>query len=140
MATNIVNHSGRADKVGIEYARSRIETILRAFPDAYIVVEYVHDLGEVIRAGLCFRGTHTGTFMGLPRPNIPTWRAVSEPDISECIPPTGKRVRWRGIEESVFVEGKIVITRGDVNVSELVELLKLKRGEMPSPGNRGWIE
>src|SRR5919201_2483348 len=73
------------DRAGWRQLRTAFYT---AFPDLHATVEDLIAEGDKVAYRITGRGTHQGEFMG--------------------IPPTGKQIRWTGIEIDRIKDGKVV--------------------------------
>jgi steroid delta-isomerase-like uncharacterized protein len=74
---------------GPEEWKRRVANLLTAFPDVQLIQEELIAEGDHVVERWTIRGTHQGTFMG--------------------IPPTGKYITYTGIDIFRIVDGKLVL-------------------------------
>jgi steroid delta-isomerase-like uncharacterized protein len=91
-----------------------METFRAGFPDLEMSVEMVIREGDFVGEVLTLRGTHTGTFAG--------------------IPPTGKPIEIRSVNICRIEDG---LVRERWGASDDLGLLR-QIGVLPSPGTRAW--
>ena len=80
---------------GPEEWKGRLANLLTAFPDVQLIQEDLIAEGDQVVERWTIRGTHQGTFMG--------------------IPPTGTRVTYTGIDIFRIVDGKLVLVGQSVD-------------------------
>lgn len=80
-----------------------VRTFRRAFSESDLTVEDIFGSGEKVAFRLTYRGTHTGTFLG--------------------IPPTGSTVRFRGLGIARMVNGKLLELWLDLDWATLFDQL-----------------
>jgi steroid delta-isomerase-like uncharacterized protein len=81
-------HEGSRTFQGLQIYRHFLLKFFTAFPDAHFTSEELIAEGDTVAVRRTFRGTHTGSFMG--------------------IPPTGKQVTTTVMTMNRFAHGKIV--------------------------------
>lgn len=91
-----------------------MRTFRAAFPDLVMSVDTVIGEGDLVGEVLTLRGTHTGSFVG--------------------IPPTGKSIEIRSVNICRIEDG---LVRERWGASDDLGLLR-QLGILPSPGTRGW--
>jgi steroid delta-isomerase-like uncharacterized protein len=91
-----------------------MQTFREGFPDLVMSVEMVIGEGDLVGEVLMLRGTHTGTFAG--------------------IPPTGKPIEIRSVNICRIEDG---LVRERWGASDDLGLLR-QIGVLPSPGTRAW--
>lgn len=92
---------------GFERAKAAHQIMLAGFPDYQTVIDELIAEGDQVVARITMRGTHTGSFMGIPA--------------------TGKHVEFTGIYIARIANGKIVEHWGEEDgVSLLAQLGVLK--------------
>jgi steroid delta-isomerase-like uncharacterized protein len=77
--------------------------ITHAFPDVHITEEAMIAEGKDVVLLWTFRGTHLGTFRGIPA--------------------TGKKIRWTGVDIYTVVDGKIAQSRRESDMLNLMQQL-----------------
>jgi predicted ester cyclase len=107
--TEVVSEELRTPKImpgippGIEGAKAAHQIMLSGFPDYQTAIDELIAEGDKVVARITMRGTHTGSFLG--------------------IPPTGKHVEFTGIYIVRIAHGKIVEHWGEEDgVSLLAQL------------------
>lgn len=85
---DVVIHAASNDIRGHEGIRQFYEAFRRAFPDLHFAIEDQLADGDRVVTRWSARGTHTGSFHGLPA--------------------TGRKVKLAGIDIDRFVDGKVV--------------------------------
>ncbi|MFH1928494.1 MAG: ester cyclase [Chloroflexota bacterium] len=101
IAPNFVNHvAPPGHPPGPEGVKRNGARLRAAFPDIHVTIVDMMAEGDkvVVRFASC--GTHKGTFLG--------------------VPPTGKRVKWAGIDTFTIAEGKLVEAWGYVGELDLL--------------------
>ena len=66
---NVVMHASPADVVGIDSARAYYANYLTGFSDITFTIKDVFGMGNKLVKHWNFKGTHTGTFFGIPATN-----------------------------------------------------------------------
>jgi steroid delta-isomerase-like uncharacterized protein len=110
VSSDIVVHSPSEDFHGPGALKHYVASLREAFPDLQMTINDQIADGDRVVTRWVVRGTHLGTFQG--------------------IPPTGKRGRMTGIDIDRFVDGKTVECW--TNADELGLLQQL--GVVPAPG------
>jgi steroid delta-isomerase-like uncharacterized protein len=95
---------------GPEEWNRRVANLLSAFPDVQVIQEDLIAEGDQVVERWTIRGTHQGTFMG--------------------IPPTGKYITYTGIDIFRIVDGKLVLVGQSVDRLGMLQQL----GVVPAPG------
>ena len=83
---DVVVHSASTTMQGLEAYKQFLSMLLTAFPDLHFTIEDIIAEGDTVVARYTTRGTHQGTYMG--------------------IPPTGKQVSGSGMFIDRIVNGK----------------------------------
>ncbi len=94
---------------GPEEWKRRVANLLTAFPDMQLIQEDLIAEGDHVVERWTIRGTHQGTFMGLP--------------------PTGKYITYTGIDIFRIVDGKLVLVGQSVDRLGMMQQL----GMMTAP-------
>ena len=111
LATDIVDHNPVPGQLpGLAGVKQVMHEFQATFPDLQIMAEDMLAEGDKVAARITQRGTHQGTFMGMP--------------------PTGKQVTVSGMDLVRLVDGKVAERWG--NGDDLGMLQQL--GLMPAPG------
>ena len=111
ISANIVDHNpAPGQAVGLEGVKQYAAMFSSAFPDIQNIVEDLIAEGDKVVSRLTVRGTHTGTFMG--------------------IPPTGKQVVVTLMEILRITDGKVVERWGQFDTLGLMQQL----GVIPASG------
>lgn len=95
--------------VGLPGYLTAIEVMRGGFPDIQWTLEELIVEGEKIAARYTMRGTHEGTFVGVPA--------------------TGRRIAVQAMNFYVVVDGKIVFERGQPDLLGLMQQI----GAVPAP-------
>ena len=95
---------------GPEEWKSRVANLLTAFPDVQVIQEDLIAEGDQVVERWTIRGTHQGTFMG--------------------IPPTGKYITYTGNDIFRIVDGKLVLIGQCMDRLGMLQQL----GVIPAPG------
>lgn len=66
---NVVMHTSPSDVVGIDSARAYYANYLAGFSDIEFTIKDVFGMGNKLVKHWNFKGTHTGTFFGIPATN-----------------------------------------------------------------------
>src|SRR6266705_1857502 len=66
IASDFVDHTHPELKPGPEEVKHEVTAFRTAFPDAYIRIEDMISEGETVALRFILRGTHRGTFAGIP--------------------------------------------------------------------------
>jgi steroid delta-isomerase-like uncharacterized protein len=64
--TNVVMHASPTDVVGIDSARAYYANYLTGFSDITFTIRDIFGMGNKLVKHWNFKGTHTGTFFGIP--------------------------------------------------------------------------
>ena len=88
LSPDVVVHNASLTNQGIEAYKQFLSILLTAFPDLHFTIEDIIAEGDTVVVRYTTRGTHQGTFMG--------------------IPPTGKQVSGTGMFIDRLVNGKAV--------------------------------
>ena len=92
---------------GPEEWKRRVANLLTAFPDVQLIQEELIAEGDRVVERWTIRGTHQGTFMG--------------------IPPTGKYITYTGIDIFRIVDGKLVLVGQSVDRLGMMQQLGVIR-------------
>jgi steroid delta-isomerase-like uncharacterized protein len=92
---------------GPEEWKRRVANLLTAFPDVQLIQEELIAEGDRVVELWTIRGTHQGTFMG--------------------IPPTGKYITYTGIDIFRIVDGKLVLVGQSVDRLGMMQQLGVIR-------------
>ena len=104
-APHYINRSAPAGRApGPEGVKQSGFIFRTAFPDFHNTIEDLIAEGDKVVVRFTTRGTHQGTFMG--------------------IPPTGKPVQWTGIDIFTIVGGKFVEAWGNYDELSLLQQLR----------------
>jgi predicted ester cyclase len=95
---------------GPEEWKRRVANLLTAFPDVQLIQEDLIAEGDQVVERWTIRGSHKGTFMG--------------------IPPTGKYITYTGIDIFRIVDGQLVLIGQSVDRLGMLQQL----GVIPAPG------
>ena len=112
-APDYVSHSPTMTTHGLEQYKQLVMMYFAAFPDLHLTIEDEIAEGDKVVTRVTARGTHQGSFMG--------------------IPPTGKHAVVTGIVIDRFANGKTV--EAWTNLDDLGLLQQL--GVIPVPGQAG---
>ena len=107
---NHVSHNPPLITHGPEEYKQTFSMLLTAFPDLHFTIEDQLAEGDKVATRYAWRGTHKGTFMGMP--------------------PTGKHVTVTGISISHWVDGKSDEVWTNLDSLGLLQQL----GAVPAPG------
>jgi predicted ester cyclase len=110
IAPNYVNHSMPAPAPGSEGFKQVIGTFIAGFPDMQVEVQEMIAEGDKVATRGVLRGTHTGTFNG--------------------IPPTGRTIAMNFMDSWRIEGGKAVENWVQLDTMGLMQQL----GLMPAPG------
>ena len=110
IAPNYVNHDFPAPAPGLEGFKMVVGMFRAAFPDIRITIEDSLAEGDKVMTRGHFTGTHQGAFMG--------------------VPPTGKKMMLKFIDEWRFENGKAVENWVQLDIMGLMQQL----GAIPTPG------
>jgi predicted ester cyclase len=99
-ATYLRHDAGPSQPRGPEGFKQRAVTVRAAFPDVQYNLDEVIAEGDKVACRWTARATHTGTFFGLGQGADSTGAVAG-------IPPTGRRVTWRGVDFCRIVDGKL---------------------------------
>jgi predicted ester cyclase len=93
---SFVFHNGSRTIQGPQAYKHFLSKFLAAFPDAHFTIEDLIAEGDTVAVRRTFRGTHTGSLMGIP----PTGRQVTITDIAILRVANGKFVEgWNNADE-----------------------------------------
>ena len=110
LAPDFANHDPAMTHQGLEQYQPFVTAYLTAFPDLHFMFEDQIAEGDKVVTRWTARGTHQGSFMG--------------------IPPTGKQAAVTGITIDRFANGKIVESWYNFDALGLLQQL----GVIPAPG------
>jgi predicted ester cyclase len=113
IAPNYVNHDFPAPAPGLEGFKMVVGMFRAAFPDIRITIEDSLAEGDKVMTRGHFTGTHQGAFMG--------------------VPPTGKTMMLKFIDEWRFENGKAVENWVQLDMMGMMQQL----GVIPTPGQAG---
>ena len=102
-AANVVFHDGSRTVQELQTYKRFLLKFFTAFPDAHFTTEELIAEGDTVVVHRTFRGTHTGSFMG--------------------IPPTGKQVTTTVMTINRFADGKIVEVWNNTDDLDLLQQL-----------------
>lgn len=112
-APDYVSHNPAMTTHGLEQYKQLVMMYFAAFPDLHLTIEDEIAEGDKVVTRVTARGTHQGSFMG--------------------IPPTGKHAVVTGIVIDRFANGKTVEAWNNLDDLGLLQQL----GVIPTPGQSG---